>query len=168
MPDRVLAIDPGPTESAYVVIAADTRRPVVFDKVPNGELLRRLLPECWIALDVTVAIEMVASYGMAVGAEVFDTCVWIGRFAERVARYAGIDAQLVKRHEIKLHHCHSARANDSNIAQALRDRFAPGAPNKGKGTKAAPGWFYGFAGDIWQAYALAVYVADLDAGGVRR
>jgi hypothetical protein len=59
-----------------------------------------------------------------------------------------------------LHHCHSAKAKDSNIRQALADRFAPGEPNYGKGTKANQGWFYGFSADVWQAYALAVYAAD--------
>jgi hypothetical protein len=68
----------------------------------------------------------------------------------------------VKRLAIKLHHCHDSRAKDSNIAQALVYRFAPGQPNRGKGTKAAPGWFHGFAADIWQAYALAVYAADVE------
>ena len=32
--------------------------------------------------------------------------------------------------------------------------------NHGKGTKAQPGWFYGFSADVWQAAALAVYAAD--------
>ena len=102
------------------------------------------------------AIEMVASYGMAVGAEVFDTCVWIGRFHEAI--FGGAD--LIYRREVKLHHCGTSKAKDSNITQALADRFAPGQPNHGKGTKADPGWFYGFAKDAWQAYALAVLVAD--------
>lgn len=52
------------------------------------------------------------------------------------------------------------KANDATVRQALVDRFAPGQPNHGKGTKAAPGWFHGFRADVWQAYALAVYVAD--------
>ena len=102
---------------------------------------------------------MVASYGMAVGADVFETCVWIGRFAERLAG-RGVERDLVKRLPVKVHHCHSAKATDSNIRQALVDRFALGQPNHGKGTKAEPGWFHGFAADVWAAYALGVYQAD--------
>jgi hypothetical protein len=104
---------------------------------------------------------MVASYGMAVGADVFETCVWIGRFFESLVD-CGTRPELVKRHPVKLHHCHDSRAKDSNITQALVDRFASGQPNRGKGTKAAPGWFHGFVTDIWQAYALAVYAADVE------
>lgn len=156
---RVLAIDPGNTESAYVVVDAATRRPIRFAKVPNDELLDLLHARAFDDCHCT-AIEMIASYGMPVGGDVFETCVWIGRFFQVAAwHHVGV-IETVKRHPVKVHHCHSAKAKDSNITQALVDRFAPGAPNKGKGTKAAPGWFYGFAADVWQAYALAVYVAD--------
>ena len=156
---RILAIDPGNTESGWVVIDLDTRRPIEFAKTPNDELLDNL----WYPLSGAddydrVVVEMVASYGMAVGAEVFETCVWIGRFQEAArGRY---EVELVKRQPVKLHHCHSSKAKDSNIRQALVDRFAHGQPNHGKGTKAQPGWFYGFHADIWQAFALAVYAAD--------
>jgi hypothetical protein len=163
---RVLAIDPGNTESAYVVIDAETRRPEEFAKVPNGQLLTDLTLDNPLALGGAVdqvAIEMVASYGMAVGADVFETCVWIGRFYQALH---GHSPQLVKRSPVKLHHCRSLKAKDTNIRQALVDRFAPGQPNHGKGTKAEPGWFYGFHSDVWQAYALAVYVADLAEGVV--
>lgn len=165
---RLLAIDPGSTESAYVIIDQDTRRPLEFDKVPNYWLLNQLhgiLHTDWIDLDAPVAIEMVASYGMPVGAEVFDTCVWIGRFVEAVgADVDGDRASLVKRQPVKLHHCHSPKATDATVKQALIDRFAYGQRNHGKGTKSEPGWFHGFHHDIWQAFALAVYAADkLDA-----
>lgn len=149
---RYLGIDPGNVESAYALVDEECR-PVHAGKVDNYQLRSALdLPA--FRADVT-AIEMVASYGMPVGADVFETCVWIGRFIEQRP-----GARLVYRRDVKLHHCHSAKAKDSNITQALIDRFASGAPNRGKGTKAEPGWFYGFRADIWQAYALAVYIAD--------
>ena len=158
---RILAIDPGSAESAWVLIDADTRRPTAFAKEPNADLLDKL----WKSADYQLAaIEMIASYGMAVGAEVFDTCVWIGRFYEAIQLDSTEPVHLVKRQPIKLHHCHDSKAKDSNIRQALVDRFAPGVSNYGKGTKARPGWFHGFKADCWQAYALAVYAADVLAG----
>lgn len=159
--NRILAIDPGCTESAWCVIDADTLRPLDFGKIPNGSLRDRLWTCAPNAIEGHAsAIEMVASYGMAVGAEVFETCVWIGRFHAAIEVHTGVEPALVKRQPIKLHHCHDSRAKDSNVRQALVDRFAPGQPNHGKGTKADPGWFHGFHSDVWQAYALAVYVAD--------
>ena len=180
----ILAIDPGPVFSAWVTLDAETRQPLQFSKEASEVVLRRLhdplekidgirLRDPYAEGIEMVAIEMVASYGMAVGAEVFETCVWIGRFAEvctnmRVPYLGGnVEVQQITRKPIKLHHCRSAAAKDSNITQALIDRFAPGVPNRGKGHKASPGWFYGFRADIWQAYALGVYAADLRAGGKR-
>jgi hypothetical protein len=164
---RVLAIDPGTTKSAYTLIDAATCRPLDVGKVPNDELLEKILeelvgdsPDFDPRIDY-VAIEMVASYGMAVGREVFETCVWIGRFRQLVEVYGPeLPVDLVYRRDVKLHHCGTSAAKDPNVTQALIDRFASGRPNRGKGTKAEPGWFYGFRDDIWQAYALAVLVAD--------
>ena len=153
---RYLAIDPGNIESAYVVVDGGTRQAVMFGKLPNQELLDILGD---LEIDKAV-IEMVASYGMAVGAEVFDTCVWIGQYLLRLLDLK-VPTQLVKRLPVKIHHCHDSKAKDTNIRQALVDRFAPGQPNNGKGTKAAPGWFYGFSADVWAAYALGVYAADV-------
>jgi len=156
---RVLGIDPGNTASGWALINADTRFPEYFGKEDN-EAMRGLLLETSGA-DVVVAVEMIASYGMPVGKTVFDTCLWVGRFIE-LAHPTPV--QLITRNQVKNHLCHSSKAKDGNVAQALADRFAPGLPNRGKGTKADPGWFHGFAADIWQAYAVAVYVADhLDA-----
>lgn len=161
----ILAIDPGTTESAYTVIDADTRRPLHFGKIPNLQLRNRLWTAAPTAIEADhTAIEMVASYGMPVGADVFDTCVWIGRFHTAIETHTGTEPDLVFRKTVKLHHCHTTKAKDSNITQALVDRFAPAQPNRGKGTKTNPGWFHGFAADIWQAYALAVTVADQRSG----
>lgn len=154
---RILAIDPGNALSAFTIIDAGNRKPVAFAKTLNEALLESIEQGAF-SYDV-VYIEMVASYGMAVGAEVFDTCVWVGRYLQ-AAMVAGADVHLVTRLHVKLHHCHDSKAKDSNIVRALVDRFAYGQPNYGKGTRADPGWFYGFSADVWQAYALAVYASD--------
>lgn len=158
MTGMLIAIDPGPTESAYVIVNPRTFEPWHFAKLPNRDLLERIR----YGYDVDLAaIEEVRSYGQTVGIEVFSTCRWTGRFEEALQFCRGLDALLVPRHEVKLHHCHAtAGVKDSNVTQALVDRFTPGAKNFGKGTKTQPGFFHGFTGDVWQAYALAVYVAD--------
>jgi hypothetical protein len=160
----ILAIDPGNTESGYALIDYVTCQPVEVGKIPNEDLLDRICQ--WLdggegSID-NVAIEMIRSYGMSVGDTVFETCVWIGRFAQVVDSFGafGMPCDLVYRADVKLHLCHTSKAKDANITQALIDRFASGQPNRGKGTKAEPGWFFGFKADIWQAYALAVLTAD--------
>lgn len=162
---RILAIDPGNIESAYTIIGFETYEPeqYYFGKVENEDLMRMI--EVIKLYDVDRAvIEKIASYGMPVGEEVFDTCIWTGRFMQALAE-RNIPTELVKRHEVKINLCHDTRAKDANIIQALVDRFTPGARNYGKGTKQAPGWFYGFKADIWQAYALGVTYIDRLKGG---
>lgn len=155
---KILAIDPGNTHSGWVIIDSTTRQPLQIGKSPN-ELV---LDHCQGGLNWdTAVIEMIASYGMAVGREVFDTCLWIGRYYQALTDTHGTqNPTLTVRQTVKLHHCHTSKAKDANITQALIDRFAYGQPNRGKGTKKQPGWFHGFHADIWQAYALAVQHAD--------
>jgi hypothetical protein len=155
----VLAIDPGPKESALCMID-DTYHPAYFAKITNRQLLN-WFREFDTLTEKRCVIEWISSYGMPVGAEVFETCLWVGRYVEALSSL-GIEVELIKRQSVKLHHCHSAKAKDPNITQALVDRFAPGQPNHGKGTKAKPGFFFGFKADLWQAYALAVYAIDTD------
>lgn len=69
-----------------------------------------------------VIIEMIASYGMPVGKEVFETCVWIGTFKE-IALNQDIETEYIYRKDEKMNICHSMKAKDSNIRQALIDRF---------------------------------------------
>lgn len=112
---RILAIDPGTTESAYVLLEAETLRVLDKAKVDNWTLLRNLRsnPD----FKVPLAMEMVASYGMPVGAEVFETFTWIGRFEEA---HNGQRLRM-PRLDVKLELCHNAAARDSNIRQATQD-----------------------------------------------
>lgn len=150
---KIFAIDPGNELSAYCITDMNLK-PRRHEKLANYDLLGILHDER--DADNFYAIEMIASYGMPVGKEVFDTCVWIGRFTERIYEETGRVPILVYRKDEKLTICNSPRANDATIRQALVDRFAYGVPNKGKGTKKDPGWFYGFKADEWAAYAVAV------------
>lgn len=156
----ILGIDPGTTESAYCTIDAESRRPIEFAKVPNGVLIDIVQGS---AADRCV-VEMIDAMGMAVGAEIFETCVWVGRFAERWDASHTVAADRLYRPDIKLHHCMARGAKDSNVRIALVDRFARGASNFGKGTKASPGFFHGFSADVWQAFACAVAYSDLLEG----
>lgn len=161
MHNKIFAIDPGTTHSGCVVVEHDGReitRVLSRGKLPNEELMRQLPYNVGHA---EIVVEMVASYGMAVGREVFETCVWIGRFLQLGAVLPEHQPRhIVYRMEEKQALCHNSRAKDANIVQALVDRYAYGQPNHGKGTKASPGFFYGFSKDAWQAMAVAATWLD--------
>lgn len=145
----ILSIDPGDVKSAYILMNENSYKPVECGLVLNEELINKIKK-----MDYThLAIEMVASYGMPVGKNIFDTCVWIGRFIE-ASQSRNIPFTLIYRIEEKITICHSPRAKDANIRQALIDRFGI------VGTKKNPGWFYGFKKDIWAAYAVGVTYID--------
>ena len=161
---KILAIDPGNIESGYAVIEMPDFKLLEFGKVKNEELLEDI-EERFIydgSIDV-IAIEMVASYGMAVGKSVFDTCVWIGRFVQALAN-DGVD--YVYRKEEKICLCGSLKAKDSNIRQALIDRYAKHDFKSGKGVKKNPDTFYGVSKDVWQAIAVGVTYYEKITEGV--
>ena len=155
----IIAIDPGSTESG-VVITTPLLYPIFHAKVANDEVFS-IISNQVSESDSVCVIEMIASYGMPVGREVFDTCIWIGRIVQH-CKMIGVEPEFILRQQEKLKICHSPKANDATIKQALVDRFAPGVPNHGKGTKKDPGWFYGFRADEWSAYAGAVTYYDLN------
>lgn len=144
-----LAIDPGNEKSALVCFDK-TGRPTNIGTLPNEEANETLR----MTIADRVAIEMIASYGMPVGREVFETCLWIGRFTESCMR-AGRKIDLVYRRDVKLYLCGSPRAKDPNVRQALLDRFGPGR-ELAIGTKKKPGPCYGIKADEWAALAVGV------------
>ncbi len=147
---RILAIDPGTRESAWLLFDG---YPVTFGIHPNEEL-RTHLGNAQVRSDVVV-IEKIESYGMAVGAEVFETVRWAGRFEEAVQPTPVV---LLPRRTVKLTLCHDSRAKDANIRQALIDRF--GGKDAAIGSKKAPGPLYGITKDVWSALAIAVTYAE--------
>lgn len=151
----ILSIDPGNVLSAYSVLDEDLR-PIEFGKVENEWLRENLLDITNKHKSYNVAIEMIASYGMGVGKTVFETCVWIGRFTEVLQRHSNIDnVKYIYRAEEKMNLCHTMKAKDSNISQALRDRFGE------KGTVKNKGWFFGVSKDVWASIAVGVTYHDM-------
>lgn len=173
----VIGIDPGPTESAYSVF--DGQSVLESATVRNGELIL-LLPKLLERKPKLIGIEMIASYGMAVGAEVFETCVFIGELkmwfdlwndhyydCEEDVKY-----ERFYRKQIVQHICGSVRAKDTNVKVALIDRIGPPhvekmEPRIGKRGQElkpvkvrVPGPTYGVTGDAWAATAVAVYAYD--------
>ena len=128
----ILGIDPANEYSAFVVVENDLSAVVDKGKIPNKELQDKI--SNWKAENYPidyVAIEGIQSFGMPVGQTTFETCYFIGRLLEQF------------------------EATDATIRQALIDLFAKDTPNKGKGTKKEPGYFYGFKADVWSAFSIA-------------
>ena len=145
----ILGIDPGPTRSAFCMWDGEKIR--LFGTKDNNSVANEL-----VKLDgsgTVVGCEHLQCFGMAVGKDVFETAYWVGDF-RATCREFSVPFVRVYRGQVKMHHCQSMRAKDSNIRQALIDRFGP------PGTKKAPGLTYGLKGDEWSAFAIAVMVAD--------
>jgi hypothetical protein len=158
---RILALDPGPTETAF--IEYDGEKPRNWGIAPNDTSIEGGMLDLLDAMSNQMviehlAIEGIACYGMAVGKETFDTCIWIGRFIEAWGR----QWSLVYRPDVKLHLCKSARAKDANVRQALIDKFGP-TKEKAVGVKASPGPLYGIKSHCWSALAVAVTYCETTA-----
>jgi len=144
----ILAIDPGTTQSGWVLL--DGERVVSSGVEPNEQVLHRIKAS---AAD-RLAVEMIASYGMAVGREVFATCVWVGRFQQAWRDPEAV--RLVYRKDVKRHLCGGGdgepwtKATDANVKKALIDLLGP------QGTKKAPGPTYGVSSHAWAALGVAV------------
>ena len=163
---RILAIDPGPVFSAYCVIDTDDYFCKECGKIHNESFFRVIAHR----LDFTDAVvEGISSYGARVGSTVFETCYTIGFSFAIIGDTLGVALEdmpdyilghTIPRRVVKNILGLPPRATDADVIRYLTDRFAPGEPNFGKGRTGAPGWFYGFKNDIWQAYALGVAYID--------
>lgn len=146
----IFAIDPGQKQSAWCAYDTTRSPPSISAGILPNDEMREFVGKF---SDTTLILEMVACYGLPVGAEVFDTCVWIGRFIEA----HGGPFRLVYRKDVKMHLCGTMRAKDSSIRQRLIDLIGP------PGTKKNPGRTYGLSRDQWQALAVAVTAAETGA-----
>lgn len=145
----ILAIDPGQHKSGVVFYdGVNVYAPRVIDN-------RKILAPDFLPHEMHSAIEMVASYGMSVGESTFETVLWIGRF---IQHFGEENVTLVYRKDVKMHLCNSMRAKDTNVRQAIIDKFEPtgGGKRPQFGTKKQPGPLYGVTSHAMSALAVAV------------
>jgi hypothetical protein len=150
----ILAVDPGTTESGWVVLESGLVRDCGVS--PNAHVLERIRTLGGYVMTglhrpVTLAIERFEARGMAIGDESIVTVLWTGRFIQ--AWHQPDEVRLVKRSAVKLHLCGTNKAKDPNVRQALIDTLGP------PGTKKAPGATYGVSSHAWAALGVAVTAA---------
>lgn len=153
----VVAVDPGTEQSGLVTF--DGVRITEAVVLPNERIVEDLRnTQRFRSPTGVLVVEAFESYGMAVGREVFRTIRWTGNF--EALFYPG-RVEFLPRRDIKQHLCHTARACDANIRQALIDRF--GGQEKAIGKKASQGPLYALKGHLWAAFAVAITYYDLHA-----
>lgn len=150
----ILAIDPGTDQSGWCAFYGG--RVIASGVMPNDEMLAYVKRAHFEINGYLLAIEMIASYGMGVGREVFETCVWIGRFKQ--AWFDPDAVRLVYRRDVKLHLCGTSKAKDANIRKAIIDLYprSGGGKTPQIGTKAQPGPLYGVSSHAWPALGVAI------------
>jgi hypothetical protein len=146
---KIFAIDPGTTKSAWLYMEDGTIKTFGINENHQVVEIVRKLPA-----DYRLVYEMFACYGMAVGAAVFETVLWTGRFVQA----APCEVRRLYRKDVKMHLCNSMRAKDGNVRQAIIDRYPASGGGKTPqiGIQSIPGPLYGVSKDVWSALALAI------------
>lgn len=147
----VFGIDPGTHESGYAhyvhgggVLSAGV--------AANEDILDLIL-----ATDADLlAIEKIVNYGVAVGQETFDTCVWIGRMAQVWPTPS--EVVLVPRMAVKKFVCGTGKAKDPQVRDGLIAMVGP------VGSKSNPGPTYGVKSHAWSALGVALTAISTRAG----
>jgi len=157
-PKRILAIDPGPRASGYVVYHEEGMDVKEYShEIKNEELIADMSRHRQ-SLDLLV-IEMVGYYGMAVGRDIFETVRWIGIFQHAF----GMENTILHfRKDVKLSLCNNYNASTSNLRTAILGRFPPtgGGATPAIGIKKQPGRLYGIKSHSMSAISLAITWRD--------
>lgn len=154
----ILAIDPGYRQSALV--AYHDRKIHDHFILPNEDVLVYLSDRnrsVWATLVIEQMQMFTSNYG--VGAEVFDSVFWSGRF---VQMWTPRKWDRILRSKVR-GHLGASKGGDGSVRAALIARFGP-YKEEAIGTKKQPGPLYGIKADEWSALAIAVTYSDLHAG----
>jgi len=156
----VIGIDPGEKKSALVVLQKREGKNwtiTIKDIMPNT-IVKKMVQAC---LQLSpgpgkyIVIEKMVNYNQKVGASVFSTVEWVGRFKECFELEPNCTEVIsMPRKPAVGHLCDFGHDGDKEVREALIKRF--GDP----GTKAKPGVLYEFSNHTWAALAIAVTYID--------
>lgn len=161
---KILAIDPGQKQSAWVLMEDLS---IHSCNIESNEAIRQALDYDEWQQDI-VALEYVVAYGRS-GKEVSDTAFEAGRLIQ-TAKSA---FHPYTRSKVRGHLC-GGRGSDSKVIEKLIERFTPDVYAKFVNKEltrnkmimaAREKYFKEFRADIWQAYALGVTYYDLSVKG---
>lgn len=157
---RIFAIDPGNVTSSWVLLETSATWPPRLEDYAldeeNALLEARLHRARW---DVAV-IEMVRSYGRPVGSEIFETCVWIGRFEKAIDASTASRAR-IGRQEMKSALGLTMKTSDSGVRACMLDIY--GGKDVALGSKTRRGPLWGVTEDVWAALAVGIaYARDVE------
>lgn len=160
---RILAIDPGSSESGWVLLRDD--QVLESGKDGNDDVLARLRELIAAGHVDVLVLERFSGYGLRrLGEFSIETILWTGRYWQ--VADARVAVAWVKRQAVKAHLCGRANASDADVTSALVDRYGGiGGRRAAVGTKAAPGPLHGVRSDAWQALAAGlVWIDQLEEG----
>lgn len=166
----IMAVDPGPRESAWIRINSDGYKPIDMAKSDNSVVRSRMYRMSYdhLVYDHLVIEECIArKYS---GRDITDTAFEAGR----IAQASLFDAfTLISRSKVRGHTTKSNKGKDSTIIEALIQLFEPELYIRWHKKEisrpkmlieAKKGFFKGFHSDIWQAFALGYTFINITKG----
>lgn len=156
----ILAIDPGTWQSGWVLYnPGNKRHPVEAHAVEQNLDVIRMIRSTPLPGLTAIVIEDFACYGMAIGTSSIKTIKWIGHFERTVIDHRRMEPVTITRKDVKHHLCGTFKARDTNVWQAVMDRFGSDK-SIAIGKKASPGPLYGITSHQRAALALAITFAE--------
>lgn len=153
----IWGIDPGPKESAVVIVGAGPPLHICRKwSEENSTLETSIANSGYVRGYVNIAIESMTPQGRKGIAQVtIDTIRWIGRF-EAACNRGCVQWKSIPRNTVRTRLA-GPQGNDASVRRTLIDLW--GGKARAIGTKAAPGPLYGITGHQWAALAVAVVYA---------
>ncbi len=163
---NVLAIDPGPDQSAWMLFGPN--RIGLYGPKEMGIEENNLVLEAvarFARSGAWFVVEDMRYQRHLAGRVVNETSIWIGRFVQCWIDNGGGEWERVPRREVARHLTGDPVAKNSVIRAVLVSRWGK-SDRDVKGTKNEPGPLYGVKTHLWSALALALAAAETKAAEI--